>query len=96
MGIYISEKSLKNLDSYAYKSIDKYVFLFFSFPVMLNIVRSILSKYVLNPYWNQLVKLWPKWVAPNTVSSLRLIVLVELNPIVFYTDNIHRLITCTH
>lgn len=29
----------------------------------------MLSKYVLNPYWNQLVKLWPTWVAPNTVRS---------------------------
>jgi hypothetical protein len=30
--------------------------------------RSILSNYVLNPYWNWLVEQWPRWVAPNTVS----------------------------
>lgn len=30
--------------------------------------RSVISKYVLNPYWNRLVTLWPLWVAPNTVS----------------------------
>jgi hypothetical protein len=33
-------------------------------------IRSILSQYVLNPYWNWLVTLWPTWVAPNTVRSL--------------------------
>lgn len=48
---YIPPQGLQNLRKYAYKGVDK----------------SLLSNYVLNPYWNWLVKLWPKWVAPNTV-----------------------------
>lgn len=31
--------------------------------------RSVVSNYVLNPYWNQLVKLCPTWIAPNTVRK---------------------------
>lgn len=32
--------------------------------------RSITSKYILNPYWNALVKLFPKTIAPNTVRPV--------------------------
>ncbi|EJC98650.1 uncharacterized protein FOMMEDRAFT_113814 [Fomitiporia mediterranea MF3/22] len=49
---YISKHALQNLKQYQYKGVDK----------------SILSRYVLNPFWNQLVKLWPKSVAPNTIT----------------------------
>lgn len=33
--------------------------------------RSVVSRYVLNPFWNWLVTLWPLWVAPNVVSYKR-------------------------
>ena len=33
-------------------------------------IRSILSKWVLNPFWNWFVTLWPTTIAPNTVSSI--------------------------
>ncbi|KAH8111880.1 CDP-alcohol phosphatidyltransferase-domain-containing protein [Phellopilus nigrolimitatus] len=49
---YIPKHALENLNKYQYRSVDK----------------SILSRYVLNPYWNQLVKLWPTSVAPNTIT----------------------------
>ncbi|KLO06071.1 hypothetical protein SCHPADRAFT_883163 [Schizopora paradoxa] len=52
MGRYLTADALRNLDAYVYMGVDK----------------SILSKYILNPYWTQLVKLWPKWVAPNTIT----------------------------
>jgi ethanolaminephosphotransferase len=50
---YVSQEQLANLKLYKYSGVDK----------------SILSKYVLNPFWNWLVTLWPKTVAPNTVRN---------------------------
>ncbi|KAJ3547758.1 hypothetical protein NM688_g5370 [Phlebia brevispora] len=49
---YISSAALENLKKYQYKGVDK----------------SLLSRYVLNPYWTWLVTLWPKWVAPNVIT----------------------------
>ncbi|KAF8527387.1 Choline/ethanolaminephosphotransferase [Hysterangium stoloniferum] len=53
---YISQKALAGLSTYAYKGVDK----------------SVLSRYVLNPFWNWFVTLWPIWVAPNTITLLGL------------------------
>lgn len=44
---YIPEESLKGLHLYKYGGVDK----------------SLVSKYVLGPYWNNLVKVFPLWVA---------------------------------
>ena len=33
--------------------------------------RSLLSNYVLNPFWTWFVTLWPEWVAPNMVRDRR-------------------------
>lgn len=49
---YIPQHALHNLNKYKYQGVDK----------------SILSNYVLNPYWNWLVKQWPTSVAPNTIT----------------------------
>ncbi|KAF9055620.1 Choline/ethanolaminephosphotransferase [Panaeolus papilionaceus] len=49
---YIPQQSLDNLKKYSYKGVDK----------------SLLSRYVLNPFWNWFVKLWPLSVAPNTIT----------------------------
>lgn len=43
-----------NLKKYQYSSVDK----------------SFLSHYVLNPYWNWLVTLFPIWMAPNLITLL--------------------------
>ena len=37
-------------------------------PLIASRYRSLISRYVLNPYWNWFVTLWPLSVAPNTVS----------------------------
>jgi len=50
---YIPQHALHNLTKYKYQGVDK----------------SILSNHVLRPYWNWLVELWPKSVAPNTITS---------------------------
>jgi len=32
--------------------------------------RSLVSRYVLGPFWNWFITLWPLSVAPNTVRSI--------------------------
>ncbi|CAO3647278.1 unnamed protein product [Cunninghamella blakesleeana] len=54
---YIPEDSLPNLYKYKYSGVDK----------------SLLSRYVLAPYWNNLVKIFPLWVAPNLITLLGLL-----------------------
>jgi len=49
---YIPQQSLENLKKYVYKSVDK----------------SLLSQYVLNPFWTWFVTLWPLTIAPNTIT----------------------------
>ncbi|KAF8816219.1 Choline/ethanolaminephosphotransferase [Phlegmacium glaucopus] len=49
---YIPQNSLENLKKYSYKGVDK----------------SLLSRYVLNPFWTWFVTLWPLSVAPNTIT----------------------------
>ncbi|KAL5536111.1 hypothetical protein ACEPAF_4216 [Sanghuangporus sanghuang] len=69
MGRYISQRALESLKAYQYKGVDK----------------SILSKYILNPYWNQLVKLWPKSVAPNTITFTGLsLVFINFLTLLYY------------
>lgn len=48
---HIPAQLLENLEKYSYKGVDK----------------SLLSRYVLSHYWNWLITLWPRYVAPNTV-----------------------------
>ena len=52
----LSDKQLQGLKLYKYSGVDK----------------SILSKTVLTPYWNNLVKLFPKYIAPNTITLMGL------------------------
>ncbi|KAH8992393.1 Choline/ethanolaminephosphotransferase [Lactarius akahatsu] len=49
---YIPSHALAGLRNYRYKGVDK----------------SILSNYVLNPFWTWFVTLWPTWVAPNVIT----------------------------
>lgn len=44
---YIPEESLPNLLKYRYGGVDK----------------SLVSRYILSAYWNNLVKIFPLWVA---------------------------------
>ncbi|KAI6154246.1 hypothetical protein BKA82DRAFT_4099230 [Pisolithus tinctorius] len=52
---YLSPSALRNLKKYAYKSVDE----------------SLVSRYILAPYWNWFITLWPLSVAPNTTASLK-------------------------
>ncbi|GAC72725.1 sn-1,2-diacylglycerol ethanolamine- and cholinephosphotranferases [Moesziomyces antarcticus T-34] len=49
---YIPRSRVNNLHLYKYSGTDK----------------SLVSKYILGPYWNWLVELFPKSVAPNTIT----------------------------
>ncbi|CAH1758822.1 13141_t:CDS:2 [Entrophospora sp. SA101] len=49
---YVSEAGLNNLKYYKYSSIDK----------------SPVSNYILKPYWNWAIKLFPLWMAPNLIT----------------------------
>jgi len=69
MGGYLSQRSLGNLKKYAYKGADK----------------SIVSRYVLNPFWNWFVTLWPLTVAPNTITLTGLtIVFFNFLTLIYY------------
>ncbi|GAA6061052.1 hypothetical protein JCM10212_000095 [Sporobolomyces blumeae] len=56
MGIYIPQHKVQSLLKYKYSSTD----------------LSLTSKYVLNPFWNKLVLLFPKSMAPNAITLLGL------------------------
>lgn len=58
---YLSPSALKNLKKYAYKSVDE----------------SLVSRYILAPYWNWFITLWPLSVAPNTITLLGLAIVVS-------------------
>jgi ethanolaminephosphotransferase len=49
---YLGQDVLKGFDSYRYSCQD----------------TSPLSKYVMHPFWNLVVKLCPQWVAPNLLT----------------------------
>ncbi|KIK94389.1 hypothetical protein PAXRUDRAFT_828044 [Paxillus rubicundulus Ve08.2h10] len=73
---YLSPTALKNLKKYAYKGVDE----------------SLVSRYVLTPYWNWFIKFWPLTVAPNTITLLGLsmvvfnvLTLLIYDPL-YYTD----------
>lgn len=65
---YIPEESLKGLHLYKYGGVDK----------------SLVSKYILGPYWNNLVKIFPLWVAPNAITLLGLLIVVANVITLFY------------
>ncbi|KAJ2357614.1 hypothetical protein IWW50_002225 [Coemansia erecta] len=68
MAPYIPQNYLPNLKKYKYQAIDK----------------SLISKYVLASYWNQLVQIFPLWMAANMVTllgALHIIVAMVLNQI---------------
>jgi len=49
---YIKDSDIKALKKYKYRSVDK----------------SLIQKYILNPYWCWLVEKVPLWVAPNLIT----------------------------
>lgn len=61
MAVWISDAQVPNLARYKYKGEDK----------------SLVSRYVLTPYWRSLVQMLPMWMAPNLVT------LIGFAPIIF-------------
>lgn len=49
---YLSKDQLAGFDKYKYSCVD----------------NSPLSRYVMHPFWDQMVKIYPKWLAPNLIT----------------------------
>ncbi|KAF8346111.1 Choline/ethanolaminephosphotransferase [Amanita rubescens] len=65
----IPSQFISNLEKYSYKGVDK----------------SFFSRYVLSPYWNWLITLWPRSVAPNTITLTGLsIVFLNFISLLYY------------
>ncbi|CAG8552475.1 2232_t:CDS:2 [Paraglomus brasilianum] len=70
---YIKPQHRANLDLYKYSGVDK----------------SLLSRYVLTPYWNGLVQLFPLWIAPNVITLLGLFcIAVNLATLLYFTPDL--------
>lgn len=70
MSIFISTEALQHLKEYKYQSED----------------RSILTKYILKPFWAKFVNIFPLSMAPNMVTLLGLLFIVLSDLLVFYYD----------
>ncbi|XP_057314449.1 ethanolaminephosphotransferase 1-like [Hydractinia symbiolongicarpus] len=67
---YLSKKELDGFDKYKYKSVD----------------NSPLSNYVMHPFWNKLVKIFPLWVPANLLTLAGWLLSVLQFVIVSYYD----------
>lgn len=70
---YLSQQALKNLKKYSYKGVDE----------------SLVSHYVLTPYWNWFIKLFPLTIAPNTITLLGLCIVVFNVVTLLYYDPLY-------
>ena len=69
----LSPEALQHLKTYKYSSVDK----------------SLLSKYLLQHYWNGIVKLLPLWLAPNMVTLLGfLFIIANIGILAIYIPNL--------
>ncbi|XP_022097066.1 ethanolaminephosphotransferase 1-like [Acanthaster planci] len=57
--IYLSEKHLRGFDKYKYNAVD----------------TSPLSIYIMHPFWNAVVKIFPEWFAPNLMTFLGFLII---------------------
>lgn len=74
---YLTREHLKGFDKYKYNSLD----------------TSPLAVYVMHPFWNAVVKLYPMWVAPNLLTfsgflfQVALFLLLAIYDWDFYSNN---------
>ena len=68
---FIARELRPNVHKYRYTSVD----------------NSLVSRYVLGPYWNWLVTLFPRWVAPNTITLMGLLLVVGNVLSLLYLDH---------
>ncbi|KAG2351217.1 hypothetical protein BDR07DRAFT_1411271 [Suillus spraguei] len=45
---------------------------YLSLPALKNLKKSLVSRYLLTPYWNWFIKLFPLTITPNTITLLGL------------------------
>uniref|UniRef100_A0A915IKY1 Ethanolaminephosphotransferase 1 n=1 Tax=Romanomermis culicivorax TaxID=13658 RepID=A0A915IKY1_ROMCU len=67
---YLSIEHLKGFSNYKYSSID----------------NSPLAVYVSHPFWNQVVKLYPMWLAPNVLTFGGMLLVMAAFGLVSYYD----------
>lgn len=67
---YLSKEQIKGFDKYKYSSVD----------------TSPLSNYIMHPFWNQVVKLVPLWVAPNVLTFIGFLLTVANAGLLSYYD----------
>lgn len=70
---YLSQPALKNLKKYSYKGVDE----------------SLVSRYLLTPYWNWFIKLFPLTIAPNTITLLGLCIVAFNVVTLLYYDPLY-------
>ncbi|KAG0302702.1 hypothetical protein BGZ98_007293 [Dissophora globulifera] len=76
LNIYIPPEYRQNLSKYKYSGVDD----------------SLLSKYVLGPYWTKLVTFFPITMAPNTITGLGLLcVIFNLLTMFYFTPDMSGL-----
>jgi len=67
---YITNEQLNGFDSYKYSCKD----------------TSPLSNYVMHPFWNNVVKLFPRWIAPNLLTLCGFLFLVSQTILLWIID----------
>lgn len=67
---YLSETHLKGFERYKYNSID----------------TSLLSVYIMHPFWNKCVKYFPRWIAPNLITFTGFLLTVVNFILIAYYD----------
>lgn len=77
MSVFIPQHAIKHLDEYKYQSED----------------RSIITKYILKPFWSKFERIFPVWMAPNMVTLLGLMFIVISDILVFYFDPYYNVVS---
>uniref|UniRef100_H2Y793 Selenoprotein I n=1 Tax=Ciona savignyi TaxID=51511 RepID=H2Y793_CIOSA len=72
--MYITDSELRGFDSYKYSCKD----------------TSPLSVYVMHPFWNQAVKVFPRWVAPNLMTFAGFVLLICQYILLWYYDPTYK------
>lgn len=70
---YLSKEALSNLKHYKYGAIDK----------------SLITKYIMKPYWDFAVTLFPLWIAPNLITLMGFIfILINFVLVLIYVPDL--------
>ncbi|TID28340.1 hypothetical protein CANINC_002517 [Pichia inconspicua] len=70
MSIFIPSDAIRHLDEYKYQSED----------------RSLVTKYILKPFWLKFERIFPIWMAPNMVTLLGLMFIIISDLLVLIYD----------